>query len=154
MQTVPVHATILHDLPVHVVPGPRTARILLPITPHGRPAGEQWRGEPGVVFACRTGSSPAVRGRATPCRRTVPKTGAPRRFRLTILTYQRRKPSRGPLACDNRIFRRRLGVLAPRRQLWNTLVLFCSESDLVLPKTRRSWPQTRIAGTRPLHPGR
>ncbi|MDP2780466.1 hypothetical protein, partial [Devosia sp.] len=33
---------------------------------HGRPAGEQWWGEPGVVFACRTGSTPAVWGRAIP----------------------------------------------------------------------------------------
>src|SRR5690554_3922580 len=66
--------------PVHLVPAGKTGRILMPITPHGRPAGEQWRGEPGVAFACRTGSRPAVRGRATPCRRTVPKTGAPRRI--------------------------------------------------------------------------
>src|SRR5690554_539412 len=79
----------------------------MPITLHGRPAGEQWRGEPGVVFACRTGSSLAVRGRATPCRRTVPKTGAPRRFRLTILLYQRRKPSRGPSVYRQPRYRRR-----------------------------------------------
>jgi len=36
----------------------------LSIIPHGRPAGEQWWGGPGVVFACRTGSETAVRGRA------------------------------------------------------------------------------------------
>src|SRR5690606_34793018 len=46
----------------------------------------------------------------SPCRRTVPKTGAPRRFRLTILLYQRRKPSRGPSVYRQPRCRRRLGT--------------------------------------------
>jgi hypothetical protein len=44
--------------PIHLIPRPETVRILFPITPHGRPAGEQWRGEPGGGFASPTGSSP------------------------------------------------------------------------------------------------
>src|SRR5690606_18044930 len=81
--------------PDKLVPIPPGRLHTLPITPHGRPAGEQWRGEPGVVFACRTGSSPAVRGRATPCRRTVPKTGAPGRFPSHYFTLPEAKAVSG-----------------------------------------------------------
>src|SRR5690554_961338 len=95
MQTVPVHATILHDLPVHLVPGPLNARILLPITPHGRPAGEQWRGEPGVVFACRTGSSPAVWGRAIPVPPYSSKNRRPEAVSSHYFTLPEAKPASG-----------------------------------------------------------
>ena len=44
------------------IPGLQTCAHNHAITPHGRPAGEQWRGGPGGGFASPTGSSLAARG--------------------------------------------------------------------------------------------
>ena len=65
-----------------LIPTPPNLSHTPPITPHGRPAGEQWRGEPGGGFASPTGSRPAAPWRATTgrqCNGSVPKTGTPRR---------------------------------------------------------------------------
>ena len=50
-----------------LIPAPKTSRILSPITPHRRPAGEQWWGGPGgdFAFSHRLHASVAT-GRATP----------------------------------------------------------------------------------------
>jgi hypothetical protein len=46
-----------------LIPAPKSSRILHAITPHGRPAGERWWGEPGGGFASPTGPSAAPSGR-------------------------------------------------------------------------------------------
>ena len=51
-----------------LIPLPKSHAILLCITPRGRPAGEQWRGEPGAGFASRAGSSSGRTWRASMAR--------------------------------------------------------------------------------------
>ena len=44
-----------------LIPAPPNLPHTMPITPHGRPAGEQWRGGPGGGFASSTGSKSWLR---------------------------------------------------------------------------------------------
>jgi hypothetical protein len=86
----------------HLIPTPKTRRILPPSPlPGGLQANSGW-GEPGGGFASPTGSKAVATGLLTP--RTVQfQKPAPRDdLRLIFLLRTRRKPSRGPPNHDNR----------------------------------------------------
>jgi hypothetical protein len=69
-----------------------------PITPHGRPAGEQWRGEPGGGFASPTGSKFRLRQGERPLEPDSSKNRRPGTVFVSYSINHEAKPSRGPLA--------------------------------------------------------
>src|SRR5690606_802036 len=81
---------------IHLLPVPQTSRIMEPITPHGRPAGEQWWGVPGGSSSLPQVPVRPCGDERSPCRRTVPKTGAPRRFPSHYFELPEAKPASGP----------------------------------------------------------
>lgn len=87
--------------------------------PARRSAGEQWPGEPGGAFACPTGSKPAATGRAIPRRRTVPKTGTPRRS-ASQLNFPEAQSASGSVT--NLLNRKPKGRPALRRALRHPIV--------------------------------
>ena len=126
---------------IPLIPARSPRAILLPITPHGRPAGEQWWGGPGGGFASSTGSKSALRQDERSLEPDSSKNRCPEAKTVSFFKLTRGGCRLGVRSSVTTAFRRRLGALAPRPCLWNISAVHFPESARVLPKTRRPWPQ-------------